>query len=286
MTEHLDRAGVPQDDEHHLARIRHHFSDAQIVCSMAGPPACSRRIAIPRAGAWCRSRSIPRSRARAGPPPAGRPAGTGRRRGRAGDAVGAGRQPRAGSTRRWASRPRKPGQEIEMRYTPRAPRAPGHIRGPLGGVNRAGPDFSGRGISKSGQRLSQAVPNQLFPRGTPCATPQPCWPLPAPPYSRPPSGQPVKPRTASCPSRSRHDPLHLRQGRGRQERLQRPVRQDLAARHAPPPTPRPPATSPSSPATTAASGRPTRASRSICTARTPRRQRRRQLQDVWHAAKP
>ena len=28
-----------------------------------------------------------------------------------------------------------------MRYAPSAARAPGHIRGPLGGVNRAGPDF-------------------------------------------------------------------------------------------------------------------------------------------------
>lgn len=31
MTEHLARAGAPLDDAHHLARIRHHFDDAQIV---------------------------------------------------------------------------------------------------------------------------------------------------------------------------------------------------------------------------------------------------------------
>jgi GNAT superfamily N-acetyltransferase len=31
MTEHLRRAGAPVDDEHHLARIHHHFDDAQIV---------------------------------------------------------------------------------------------------------------------------------------------------------------------------------------------------------------------------------------------------------------
>ena len=54
---------------------------------------------------------------------------------------------------------------------------------------------------------------------------------PAPPCSRPPS-RPSPSRPGRRPGqRSRHDPLHLRQGRGRQERLQRPVRQDLAARH-------------------------------------------------------
>ena len=31
MTEHLARAGAPQDDAHHLTRIRYHFDDAQIV---------------------------------------------------------------------------------------------------------------------------------------------------------------------------------------------------------------------------------------------------------------
>lgn len=31
MTEHLIRAGAPTDDEHHLARIRHRWEDAQIV---------------------------------------------------------------------------------------------------------------------------------------------------------------------------------------------------------------------------------------------------------------
>lgn len=31
MTEHLERAGAPLDDEHHLARVRHRFDDAQIV---------------------------------------------------------------------------------------------------------------------------------------------------------------------------------------------------------------------------------------------------------------
>ncbi|RBL82790.1 GNAT family N-acetyltransferase [Streptomyces cavourensis] len=31
MTEHLARAGAPQDDEHHLARIRYGFEGAQIV---------------------------------------------------------------------------------------------------------------------------------------------------------------------------------------------------------------------------------------------------------------
>lgn len=31
MQEHLQRAGAPLDDEHHLARIRYHFDDAQIV---------------------------------------------------------------------------------------------------------------------------------------------------------------------------------------------------------------------------------------------------------------
>lgn len=38
MTEHLRRAGAPDDDERHLARIRHHFDDAQIVW-LAGRPA-------------------------------------------------------------------------------------------------------------------------------------------------------------------------------------------------------------------------------------------------------
>ena len=31
MTEHLARAGAPQDDAHHLTRIRYHFDDAQIA---------------------------------------------------------------------------------------------------------------------------------------------------------------------------------------------------------------------------------------------------------------
>ncbi|MGE8615562.1 MAG: N-acetyltransferase family protein [Achromobacter veterisilvae] len=38
MTEHLRRAGAPDDDEHHLARIRHRFGDAWIVWA-AGQPA-------------------------------------------------------------------------------------------------------------------------------------------------------------------------------------------------------------------------------------------------------
>lgn len=38
MQEHLQRAGAPLDDEHHLARIRYHFDDAQIVC-LDGRPA-------------------------------------------------------------------------------------------------------------------------------------------------------------------------------------------------------------------------------------------------------
>ena len=31
MTEHLRRAGAPDDDGHHLARVRHRFEDARIV---------------------------------------------------------------------------------------------------------------------------------------------------------------------------------------------------------------------------------------------------------------
>lgn len=31
MTEHLERAGMPLDDAHHLARIRHRFEDAEII---------------------------------------------------------------------------------------------------------------------------------------------------------------------------------------------------------------------------------------------------------------
>ncbi|NMK49872.1 GNAT family N-acetyltransferase [Achromobacter sp. Bel] len=38
MQEHLQRAGAPLDDEHHLARIRYHFDDAQILC-LDGRPA-------------------------------------------------------------------------------------------------------------------------------------------------------------------------------------------------------------------------------------------------------
>lgn len=38
MTAHLQRAGAPHDDDHHLARIHYHFDDAQIVW-LAGRPA-------------------------------------------------------------------------------------------------------------------------------------------------------------------------------------------------------------------------------------------------------
>ncbi|SSW73947.1 hypothetical protein AVE30378_06295 [Achromobacter veterisilvae] len=37
MTEHLRRAGAPDDDEHHLARIRHRFDDARIVWAADQP---------------------------------------------------------------------------------------------------------------------------------------------------------------------------------------------------------------------------------------------------------
>jgi len=38
MTEHLARAGAPQDDAHHMARIRHRFEGARIV-RLDGRPA-------------------------------------------------------------------------------------------------------------------------------------------------------------------------------------------------------------------------------------------------------
>ena len=126
----------------------------------------------------------------AGPSPAGRPAGTA-------DAEGApvtlsvlaGNPARRLYEAMGFTAQETRGQEIEMRYTPRAPRAPGHIRGPLGGVNRAGPDFF-RTWNKqgAGSVYPRQSPTQLFPRGTPCANPpQPCWPWPAPPCSLPPS---------------------------------------------------------------------------------------------------
>ena len=150
MTEHLDRAGVPQDDEHHLARIRHHFSDAQIVWFHGRPAGLFKAHRDPAGWRLVQIQIDPAFQGQ----------GLGRRL-LAGlleqaDAEGApvtlsvlDGNPRAGSTRRWASRPRKPGARKSRCATRPERRArPGHIRGPLGGVNRAGPDFSGRGISK------------------------------------------------------------------------------------------------------------------------------------------
>ena len=288
MTEHLDRAGVPQDDEHHLARIRHHFSDAQIVWFHGRPAGLFKAHRDPAGWRLVQIQIDPAFQGQ----------GLGRRL-LAGlleqaDAEGApvtlsvlDGNPRAGSTRRWASRPRKPGARCATRPERRA--RPGHIRGPLGGVNRAGPDFF-RTWNKqgAGSVYPRQSPTQLFPRGTPCANPpQPCWPG----RRRPVLGRrpgPARQGQGRRPGqRSRHDPLHLRQGRGRQERLQRPVRQDLAARHGRRRRQglrRPHHHHPRR--RRQAVGLQGQAGLSVQQGRQGRRQERRQLQDVWHAAKP
>ena len=125
MTEHLDRAGVPQDDEHHLARIRHHFSDAQIVWFHGRPAGLFKAHRDPAGWRLVQIQIDPAFQGQ----------GLGRRL-LAGlleqaDAEGApvtlsvlDGNPRAGSTRRWASRPRKPGPgNRDALHAPSAARA-------------------------------------------------------------------------------------------------------------------------------------------------------------------
>lgn len=50
MQEHLQRAGAPLDDEHHLARIRYHFDDAQIVWLNGRPAGLFKHYRDP--GGW------------------------------------------------------------------------------------------------------------------------------------------------------------------------------------------------------------------------------------------
>lgn len=126
MTEHLARAGVPQDDEHHLARIRHHFSDAQIVWFHGRPAGLFKAYRDPAGWRLVQIQIDPAFQGQ----------GLGRRL-LAGlleqaDAEGApvtlsvlaGNPARRLYEAMGFTAQETRGQEIEMRYAPRAPRAP------------------------------------------------------------------------------------------------------------------------------------------------------------------